>query len=101
MDLSKYSTPELKDLLNRLPKEIAQREKDEKAQLRKELEAKAEAAGFTLAELVRFSRNGAGSAEPKYRHPTNPKLKWAGRGPRPRWIVDFLGAGGNLAQLER
>ena len=100
MDLTQYSIPELKDILNRLPKEIAQREKVEKAQLRKELEAKASAAGFTLEELVRFSRNGAKAVEAKYRHPTNPKLKWAGRGPRPRWMIDFLGAGVTLAQLE-
>ena len=99
MDLTQYSTPELKDILSQLPKEIARREKVEKAQVRKELEAKAAAAGFTLAELVRFSRSSAG-VESKYRHPSNPKLKWAGRGPRPRWIIEFLGAGGTLAQLE-
>lgn len=100
MDLTQYSTPELKDILARLPKEIAQREKVEKAQLRKELEARASAAGFTLAELVRFSRTGATTARPKYRHPTNPDLIWAGRGKHPRWVIDFLGAGGTLAQLQ-
>lgn len=100
MDLTQFSTPELKDILARLPKEIAQREKVEKAQLLKELEARASAAGFTLAELVRFSRTGAMTAQPKYRHPTNPDLVWAGRGKRPRWVIDFLGAGGTLAQLQ-
>lgn len=100
MDLTQFSTPELKDLLNQLPKEIERREKVEKAELRKELEAKAMAAGYTLAELVRATRTVTADVQYKYRHPADPSLKWAGRGKRPRWVIDFLGSGGSLAQLQ-
>ncbi len=32
----------------------------------------------------------------KFRDPENPKLTWSGRGPRPRWLADKIGAGTSI-----
>lgn len=101
MDLSKLSLAELKTLLGQIPKEIDRRQKEEKAKLVKELEAKAAALGFSLAELV--GQNGRKAQAPmaiKYRHPKNADLAWSGRGRQPRWVAEFVSNGGSLEQLQ-
>lgn len=101
MDLSKLSLAELKTILTQIPKEIERRQKEEKANLVKELEAKAAALGFSLAELV--TQNGKKAKAPiaiKYRHPKNADLVWSGRGRQPHWVVEFVGNGGSLEQLQ-
>jgi DNA-binding protein H-NS len=34
--------------------------------------------------------------KPKYRHPTDKALTWAGRGSKPRWLLDLLKKGKKL-----
>ena len=101
MDLSKLSLAELKTILAQIPKEIERRQKEEKANLVKELEAKAAALGFSLADLV--SQNSKKAKTPvaiKYRHPKNADFAWSGRGRQPRWVVEFVSNGGSLEQLQ-
>lgn len=101
MDISELALIDLKDLLNRLPLEIKRREKEEKAKVRKEIEALAAAHGFSLDDLL------GGVSEPKvkkavavkYRHPENADLAWTGRGRQPKWVANFIASGGNLDQL--
>lgn len=103
MDISKLSLPELKALLQQIPAEIQRREREEKAHIRQELEALAAKSGYTLDELL----NEAGQqvrkiSKPvvvKYRHPQDSTLSWKGRGRQPKWVVEFLNAGGTLEQL--
>lgn len=90
MDVSKLSLAELKKLLESLPKLIGQREKEEKATARKELEAFAREKGFTLSELL----EGQQDVPTKTRIPVAPKYKnpetgdtWTGRGRSPSWLV--------------
>ena len=101
MDLSSLSLAQLKELLQSLPTEIARREKAEKAEARKALEAFAAERGFSLDELVgnvKVAKERAPVAV-KYRHPENADLSWTGRGRQPKWIVEFVATGGTLEQL--
>lgn len=103
MDISKFSTPELKALLDKIPNEIKRREKEEKVRIRAELEALAAKSGFTLDELLgeaaEKTRRASKPVAVKYRHPEDNSLTWTGRGRQPKWIAEFLTAGGSLEQL--
>lgn len=90
MDMSTLSLAEMKELLVSLPKLIGQREKEEKASARRELEAFAREKGFTLSELL----DGQQDVPTKTRIPVAPKYKnpetgdtWTGRGRSPSWLV--------------
>ncbi len=56
--------------------------------------------GVTLNELV---GNGPGStrkkAAPVYRNPNNPKQTWSNRGRQPKWVSDYIAAGGKLEDM--
>ncbi len=106
MDISTLSLAQLKELERLIPKEIKRREVEEKAKVRKELEAFVQARGFSLNDLVggdagektRSSRAG-GKVAPKYRHPQQADLEWTGRGRKPKWVEAWLSNGGSLTQL--
>lgn len=102
MNLSELSIQDLKALLEKIPAEIKRRENGEKQRLRQEIEAIAAKAGFSLNDLM--ADTGAKvkkttSVAVKYRHPDNSSFAWTGRGRQPRWVVDFVAAGGALEQL--
>jgi DNA-binding protein H-NS len=103
MDLSALSVAELNQVLADIPKEIARREKGEKARIRKELEALAAANGYSLEELLvdtgEKSKRAGKPVAAKYRHPEEPSLTWSGRGRQPKWIVEFLANGGKIETL--
>lgn len=101
MDISTLSLAELKDLLNKIPAEIKRREKDEKARALKDIAALAAERGFSLEELMEgaVSKKEKAPVAVKYQHPKNPQLTWTGRGRQPKWVVEFLAAGGSLDQL--
>lgn len=103
MDISNLSLAQLKELERLIPKEIRRREAEEKARVRKELEAFVQARGFSLEELIgagvaEKSRSG-GKVAPKYRHPQQPSLEWTGRGRQPKWVEAWIAQGGSLDQL--
>lgn len=56
---------------------------------------------FTATEPSRYDEKikrllrGRGT----YQHPTNPELKWAGMGQRPRWLREWLAEGKRLEDL--
>jgi DNA-binding protein H-NS len=101
MDLSNFSLAELRDLERQIPREIRRRSVEEKANVRRKLEAMAQEMGFTLAEVIggRGVRHGAEPLAAKYRHPQQPDLTWSGRGRKPRWVETWLSNGGDLSQL--
>lgn len=102
MELSTLSIPDLKKLLNEIPKEIALREKSEKARIRKELEELAAKNGFSLNDLLEEANTNKKVSKPvapKYRHPKQSDLAWSGRGRQPKWVVEFLSSGGTIDQL--
>lgn len=101
MDLTTLSLGELKNILNLIPVEIKRRKKEDKARTLKDLEALATARGFTLNELLGGTKEK--TVRPpvavKYRHPQNVDLTWTGRGRYPKWITEFIDAGGTLEQI--
>ncbi len=103
MDISILSLSELKSLQAALPVEIARREKLERVEALKALEALAEERGFKLADLVEGKQSAPaktrGPVAIKYRHPENAELTWTGRGRKPRWIEDYLANGGTIESL--
>lgn len=101
MDLSQYSTEQLKNLLDNIPAELKRREKESKVKLRQDLEELAKKHGFSLDELLGESKplKAKGSVAPKYRHPTDASLTWTGRGRKPLWVSSLLDAGSTLESL--
>lgn len=108
MDISKLSIVKLKQLQNRIPKELAKRQSLEKQKLRKELAALAAAKGFALEDFAgRASKTSRKSKKSttrrpiavKYRHPNNAKLTWTGRGRKPLWVAEWLAQGKKIESL--
>ena len=103
MDIAELTVAELNKLLSDIPREIARREKGEKARVRKELEALAAAQGYSLEELLgdtgATSKRASKPVAAKYCHPDEPSLTWSGRGRQPKWIVEFLAKGGTIESL--
>ena len=51
--------------------------------------------GLDLNEIVGGKKKSQ-IAAPKYRHPENPSLTWAGKGRKPRWLNEEMAAGRDL-----
>lgn len=78
--------------------------------VRAKIEAAAKASGYTIKELFGASAKSPPAAEaskkstagskvaPKYRNPDNAQQTWSGRGLKPVWLRDAMGARG--AKLE-
>lgn len=94
VNLHALSLKELKDLHSQVTKAIATFEDRKKKEALSELEEKARAMGFTLAELTgtSVSRKRA-PATAKYANPANSSDTWSGRGRKPRWFEAALNAG--------
>lgn len=94
IDLLVLSLKELKDLQVQVSKAIASYEDRKKKEALAELEEKARAMGFSLAELTGapVSRKRT-PASAKYANPANPSDTWSGRGRKPRWFEAALKAG--------
>ena len=97
----------MKDLRVRLDKAIANKERQSKGKILKELKAHAKAAGFTLDQLIAGGGGGGAATRkskgrklaPKYRNPADATITWSGVGRRPKWIDAAIKAG-NLDQLK-
>jgi DNA-binding protein H-NS len=94
LNLNALSLKELKDLQTQVAKAIATFEDRRKKEALSELEDKARALGFSLAELTggTVARKRA-PATAKYANPANRSDTWSGRGRKPRWFEAALNAG--------
>lgn len=94
IDLNSMSLKELKDLQGQVGRAIANYEDRRKKEALAELEEKARAMGFSLAELTGASvpRKRAAAAV-RFANPANKADTWSGRGRKPRWFVEALAAG--------
>jgi len=102
INLDKLSLKELKDLKNKIDITIASYEERKLNEARELVQAQLKELGFKLEDLLEKSpkRKGKGtSVPPKYAHPENPELTWAGRGRKPTWVVDHLERGKSLDDL--
>lgn len=102
IDLEKMSREELTDLRARIDaalETLADRERDAALQAAEEA---ARAHGYSLTDLGVTGGKGRGKRRlrtsgpvhpPKYRHPTDPKKTWSGRGRKPQWIKEAEDSG--------
>ena len=95
MNLENLPLPELKQLQQDVALAIAEFEKRQKASALAELDALADAKGFSLKELLQSTgpSRKRGPVPPKYRDPENPAQLWSGRGRKPKWFEAALKAG--------
>lgn len=94
IDISGFSLKELKDLQARVSKEIVGFGDRKKREALVELEEKARALGFTLAELTGAAKQRKRApAVAKYANPADSSDTWSGRGRKPRWFDAALKAG--------
>jgi DNA-binding protein H-NS len=94
LDLNNLSMKELKDLQSQVGKAISGYEDRRKREALAELEEKAKAMGFSLAELTGLA--GTRKRTPstaKYANPANSADTWSGRGRKPRWFSEALAKG--------
>ena len=94
LDLNNLSLTELTDLQSQVAKAISGYEDRRKREALAELEEKAKAMGFSLAELtgVTAGRKRSPSVA-KYANPANSADTWSGRGRKPRWFTEALSKG--------
>lgn len=91
-ELAALSLKELRALAERVDAAIAEREKQDRVDVKAKLADIAEKAGFSVGELFGSGRNGKRSAAAiKFRNPKDPSQTWTGRGRKPNWIVDAGG----------
>lgn len=94
IDLNVLSLKELKELHSQVAKAIATFEDRKKKVALAELEEKARALGFTLAELTGGSApRKRAPAVAKYANPADKSETWSGRGRKPRWFEAALASG--------
>ncbi len=94
IDLNTLSLKELKELQAQVGKAIATFEDRKKKVALAELEEKARALGFTLAELTGTTApRKRAPAVAKYANPADSSETWSGRGRKPRWFEAALAAG--------
>lgn len=92
--LEKMSLKDLRDLKSQIDGMIPRKEREERDEVRRKLEAIAREAGMSVSELFGRGAGGrrkGGKVAPKYRNPKNPSETWTGRGRRPRWMVEAGG----------
>lgn len=101
MDLSNLNATELKDLLERVKKEIQKREKAEVDNARNEIYAIAHRLGLPLESVIGEDggkvRRPLGKVAVKYRNPKDVSQEWTGRGRQPQWVKSLLAAGVDLS----
>lgn len=98
INLDKMSHDELVQLQKDVKKALASYAERRRKEALVEMQEVARRHGLDLADVVKGGKKGAMSP-PKYRHPENPELTWAGRGRQPRWIKEALEQGKNLDDM--
>ena len=101
VNINSLSLKELRDLQSQVAKAIASFEDRKKKEALVELEEKARALGYSLAELTgapTVARKRT-PAMPKYANPTDANETWSGRGRKPRWFDAAMKAGSKPEDL--
>lgn len=103
MDLSKYSSQELRQLKKDIDREIESRRKEDAKKAQQEIKQVAERYGFNLTDLV-----GGQPSKPKttrakgkvrFQHPSDASKTWSGRGRKPVWIKEWEASGRSLDEI--
>jgi DNA-binding protein H-NS len=97
--LDKLTVAQLKDLQQRVEAALVERKAEEARDVKEKMQALAEKAGFSLAELFGTRRGKRGPAAIKYRNPKDTSQTWTGRGRKPNWLVAALKKGAKIEQF--
>jgi DNA-binding protein H-NS len=105
IDLKSLSVSELNDLSKAITAELDARQRGERQKLLDEFRERAKALGVTTAELMatitgKRKSGGKSVGVAKYANPADKSQTWTGKGKRPRWVHDALGAGKSLDDLK-
>ena len=95
IDLTALSDEQLTDLLSKAQAKLASRERQNRKDLRAEIERRMAADGYKMADV--FPELGAARSSTtrrkrpaRYRDPQNPEQTWSGIGRTPRWVQAIL-----------
>lgn len=95
-DLANMTLKDLRSLRDRVDGAIAEREVQDRAEVKAKLADIAAKAGFSVSELFGAGRLKKGPAVAKFRNPKDPAQTWTGRGRKPNWLVE---AGGDVERF--
>lgn len=98
INLEKMSQEELLQLQKDVKKALTTYQERRRKEALIEMQEVARRHGLDLADVVKTSKRGTVSA-PKFRHPENAELTWAGRGRQPRWVKEALESGQTLDDM--
>jgi len=89
---------ELRIEREKLDKQIAAIEVEEKRKVLAQVRELVSKAGLTAEDIFGHAKKGksASSSPAKYRHPDNPALTWTGVGRKPKWLTNALAGGKTL-----
>ncbi|RTZ64006.1 MAG: transcriptional regulator [Aquificaceae bacterium] len=100
INIEKLSFSELVQLQKDAAVLIKKKEKAEKVELRKKMEALAEKSGFTFEEIITSGKTSKkAKVKPKYANPKDPTQTWTGRGRKPKWVEAELSSGTDIDDL--
>jgi DNA-binding protein H-NS len=94
-DLDGMSRDDLMKLKKEVDKAIRTFDDRKKQEALAEMQEVARKHGVDLNEIVAGKKKGSVSA-PKYRHPENASLTWAGKGRKPKWLNEQLADGASI-----
>ncbi len=97
--LDKLTTKDLKELREQVDRAITERQAGERSGLRETFRSMAEAAGYSLGEIVGGGGVRATKGRPvaaKFANPENRAETWSGRGRKPNWMAAKLKAGASM-----
>ena len=84
---------QLRELQAEVTEQIKTRQKDEVANVQRQILALAQSVGMTPQQILGFKETKTKATKTvaaRYRHPDQPELEWTGRGRKPRWIIEYL-----------
>ncbi len=100
LELERLSLAELRQLQVAIPRELQKREEAERKAIIEEIREIAKSRGYSLSDLFAAEKqHGRQALPPAYRHPSDSKLTWSGRGRKPAWLVTLIEAGGKLGDF--
>ncbi len=97
-ELDKMSHEELVKLQKDVRKALDSYQERQKQRALVEMQEVARRHGLDLSDIVGGKKKGQ-IAAPKFRHPDDPSLTWAGKGRKPRWLNDELAAGRDIDEF--
>ena len=100
MNLENFSVAELRELQDKVKKQLKIKELKDINNARAQILEIAQRSGVSLKDLV---GNGAlakvrQTVAVKFRHPTDPTLQWSGRGRQPKWVKEWVESGKKIEE---